>query len=380
MEGSPQRSLAVRALGRLGIVFPDLRRVERRLDEQTKLIRAMSRTITEQSVQLKALRDAQHDAAGRLAKAVDRLAERQEREHRQLRDAIAASDRHREHSLRADGERHKTAMKWRTTFTRQLNAIIRRLFLNVDDVPYPQRLATHRFQLRSQHEEDGYLMALLQAAGPTDRRFVEIGCGRSGGTAAVLAFECGWSGLMIDANPDAIVRLSRLFSANDQVVPIHTEVTPSNVNDLLRDHGMTGEIDLLSIDIDSYDYWVLDALSEVSPRVLVLEYNAGFGPERSVTIPLGQSLQDVPKGYSGASLVALTTLAARKGYRLIACEYSGANAFYLRHDVAPEVPALEPARAYRPQLSRVELDEERELGPEELLRRIDERRLPLVEV
>ena len=51
--------------------------------------------------------------------------------------------------------------------------------------------------------------------------------------------------------------------------------------------------------------------------------------------------------YYGASLAALTRLSTRKGYRLVAVEPSGVNAFFLRDDVAPHVPACEPVRAYR---------------------------------
>ncbi len=40
-------------------------------------------------------------------------------------------------------------------------------------------------------------------------------------------------------------------------------------------------------------------------------------------------------------------MSARKGYRLVAVEPAGVNAFFLRHDVATHIPACDPARAYR---------------------------------
>ena len=48
-----------------------------------------------------------------------------------------------------------------------------------------------------------------------------------------------------------------------------------------------------------------------------------------------------------ASLAAMTQLSARKGYRLVAVEPTGVNAFFLRNDVAPEIPACDPAHVYR---------------------------------
>jgi hypothetical protein len=91
--------------------------------------------------------------------------------------------------------------------------------------------------------------------------------------------------------------------------------------------------------------------------VLVLEYNALFGPERRVTIPLDQPLAATPKGYNGASLAALTDLASRKGYRLVACENAGVNAFFLRADVVPDIQAVPPAEAFKPLRNRLDLDD-----------------------
>jgi hypothetical protein len=113
----------------------------------------------------------------------------------------------------------------------------------------------------------------------------------------------------------------------------------------------------LSIDIDSYDYWVLEALTVASPRVLIVEYNAGLGAERALTIPREARLDDVPKQYRGASLAAIEKLARRKGYRLVVCEPTGANAFFLRDDVAPQVPKVSVANAYRPPTDRWSLEE-----------------------
>src|SRR5690606_15249583 len=144
-------------------------------------------------------------------------------------------------------------------------------------------LNARRFRLRSQNEEDGVLFALLEHAGWGGCRFVEIGSGKSGGTAAALARDCGWTGLMIERSAAAVVRAQKKFEANLGVTVIAVAVMPGNINALLEAHGYAGEVDLLSIDIDSYDYWLLDALSVTSPRVLVLEYNALFGPERRVT-------------------------------------------------------------------------------------------------
>ena len=117
---------------------------------------------------------------------------------------------------------------------------------------------------------------------------------------------------MVDASRKAIEAVRSECRSNPRVVAVRAKVTPDTVNDLLRRHGMIGEIDFLSVDIDSIDYWLFEALTVCSPRVLVMEYNAHFGQDRAVTLPNAPLLQDVPKGHSGASLAALEQLARHK--------------------------------------------------------------------
>ena len=249
------------------------------------------------------------------------------------------------------GSNQKQEAKWRMVFRRQLNALIRRAYLVDADVPHPMAIGIHRFRLRSQHEEDGITLALLRAAGIRHRTFVDIGCGGNGGNSGVLAYELGWSGLMVDANPKSVAASARLFSTNPGVRVVKARLTTATIDPLLIKHDAAGEVDFMSIDIDSFDYWLLKAITACSPRVLVMEYNALFGPDRSVTVPDTPRPPVAPKGYGGASLAALEKLACAKGYGLVLCEDAGINCFFLRDDVAPDVPRLTAAQAFRPQLA-----------------------------
>jgi hypothetical protein len=230
----------------------------------------------------------------------------------------------------------------------QTEALLR---LSVDEALWPTEpqyvLNYRRFGVTSQNGEEGMLLALLSGLGRPLERFVEIGCGNNGGNSGFFAGELGWEGLMVDRRAEAVAVCRKRFGHNSRLRLVTAIVTPENVDDLVREAGLSGEVDYVSIDIDSVDYWVLEALSVVRPRVLVLEYNAYLGPERSVTVPRDADFTSVPKGYFGASLVALTKLAARKGYRLIACEETGVNAFFLRSDLRPDIPGAEPAAVFR---------------------------------
>ena len=113
--------------------------------------------------------------------------------------------------------------------------------------------------------------------------------------------------------------------------------------------GFAGEVDLLSVDVDGFDYWVWKAITVCSARVMMLEYNSMFGAEKAVTVPYDPKFNRRDHRFCcyGASLNAMTQLSASKGYRLVAVEPTGVNAFFLRNDVAPEISACDPARMYQ---------------------------------
>jgi hypothetical protein len=99
-----------------------------------------------------------------------------------------------------------------------------------------------------------------------------------------------------------------------QVSAVHAFVTPkgdNSLDQLLARLGIGCDIDLLSVDIDGDEYYILDGIERVRPRVIVIEYNP--------TIPPELSLVQVPGAYFGASALALVELASRKGYRFVCC-------------------------------------------------------------
>lgn len=273
--------------------------------------------------------------------------------------------------------------KWRSIFRMQLGALVRGQYIaRRPELTQGAGIRARRFRLRSQHEEDGLILALLDEVGIGPRRFIEIGSGGSGGNSAVLAYDLGWSGLMIEASKRGASVARELFRHNAGVVVLQKFASADNINSLIKQAGFVGEVDLLSLDVDSIDYWLFDALDVekiVQPRLIVAEYNAHFGPERRVTLPNTPKPEDAPKPYFGASLAALTAVAERKGYRLVLCEDYGVNAFFLRNDLAPDIPGLRPGQAYRPMRRRLGGDED-EPHVEDVYALADAARLSIIEV
>lgn len=239
-------------------------------------------------------------------------------------------------------------------------------------------LAAHEAKVYSQYGEDGILLFLFSKIGAPHKTFVEFGVndGRECNTAN-LSLNFGWRGLLIEGDPTAYRRADAFYkslltgAARERVRIVPGLALPENINGLLRDNGMAGEIDLLSIDIDSFDYWVWKAIDAAAPRVVVMEYNGIFGPYRPVTIPYDKSFDRfrAHRGgyYYGTALAALVKLGAEKGYAFVGCETSGGvNAFFVRKDLAERagLRALTAKEGYAPQARRTGSQTQEELFKE----------------
>ena len=229
----------------------------------------------------------------------------------------------------------------------------------------------------SQNGEDGIVAWLLAQVGAPRRTFVEFGI--EDGTecnTANLSRTFGWSGLLLEADAALAEQARSFYSGFPGVRVVTARVTPANIDALLREHG-PGEVDLLSVDIDGNDLWVWRGLTAIEPRVVVIEYNASFGPSRSVTVPEADGFdryrEHASGFYHGASLAALARVGADKGYALVGCDSRGANAFFvLRSLLGDAVREVEPAAAFRPLWERAHLPVEEQFA--------QIRHLPLVEV
>src|SRR5262245_38103799 len=211
----------------------------------------------------------------------------------------------------------------------------------------PKRLLRYGFKLYSQNDEDGIIQEIFRRIGTGNRTFVEFGV-ESGVecNSAKLLVE-GFRGLWIEAKADHVAAVRQRFASfiqDGKLKLLGAAVTAENIDALLHKADVTGDIDLLGIDIDYNDYWVWKAISAVRPRVVVIEYNASLRPPLSITVPYDPEGSWDGSNFYGASLEALTRLGADKGYRLVGCSIAGVNAFFVRADLCG-TKFLEPATA-----------------------------------
>ncbi len=210
------------------------------------------------------------------------------------------------------------------------------------------------FRVFSQFGEDGIIQFLVQRVPIGNQVFVEFGVeDYAESNTRFLLVHDAWRGLIIDAGTAHRRFLEDSRLAWRTTVDAATAfIDRENVNAVIRAGGVSGEIGLLSIDIDGNDYWVLEAIDSVSPQILVAEYNSVFGPERAVTVPYDPGFERGSKHFShlywGASLEALARAADRKGLALVGGNRAGNNAFFVRREALGDIPERTAAQCWRP--------------------------------
>lgn len=219
---------------------------------------------------------------------------------------------------------------------------IRRYLAKTPLRPIYRRL---RWRLRvareSQSNESIILQQLLKTvdAPPT---FVEFGFHASEFNCIRLARRA--RGLLIDGDTQSVAA-SREFLPKG-IEAVDKFLTLENL-DFIR--NKFPQIGVLSIDVDGNDYWFLEALIETKPSIIIVEYNATLGL-RPITVPYDAAFdrhQKHPSGwYHGASITALSQLAAKHGYGLAAVSDGGQNLFFTR------TGSLDPAANWRPNVLR----------------------------
>ena len=195
---------------------------------------------------------------------------------------------------------------------------------------------TWEFSGFSQNGEDGILDVLRRRLKDTNRYVVEVGAadGTENNSSWLLLAE-RYEGLMIEGDPRQSARARRnvaRYSIGSACVSMF--VTLGTVNELLEKVVYT-DPDVFSLDIDGNDYHIANALFDrgFRPKIVSVEYNSAFGPERSVTSAYKDDFRRTAAHpshlYYGVSVTAWKTFFAKHGYRFVTVDSNGVNAFFV---------------------------------------------------
>jgi hypothetical protein len=200
----------------------------------------------------------------------------------------------------------------------------------------PKDVRTWEFSAFSQNGEDGIIDRLLSELERPNRYFVEIGASDGlENNSSCLAYVKKYDGVMVEGDQFKAANSKRfLQSHNWGVRHLNLFVSPETAPTLLAE-CLSLDPDFFSLDIDGNDFYVAEACfnAGLRPKVVCVEYNSAFGPDRSVTIPY-QAAFDYKKAhpsalYYGVSVKGWQTFFSKRGYRFVTVDSRGINAFFV---------------------------------------------------
>jgi len=199
----------------------------------------------------------------------------------------------------------------------------------------------------SESNEGSILRSLIDKIPIKHRAFLDIGAGSGfyGSNTIDLLLNNRFNGVFIEGDRN---NLHKLRSEIESVSSIRKRqyllhegyVSSDNINSLVQSFNGFNGFDVVSIDIDSIDFWVWKALDSIHPAIVIVEFQCIFKANESLVSPNMARQGFVQRNGStycisnSASLSAFVKLGHEKGYTLVAVSDSGFNAFFVKNDLA----------------------------------------------
>lgn len=193
-------------------------------------------------------------------------------------------------------------------------------------------LLEHKRIENSQHGEDGILEKIFELIGTENKVCCEFGAwdGIHLSNVYHLVKTHGWKPVMIEADREKFVDLETNYADIPGAVLINEFVNlegEGTLDSMLARAGAPTDLDLLSIDVDSFDYHIWNGLNDFRPRVVVIEHNPAVPEDVFFVQPADTGVRQ------GASLLALSELGKAKGYELVCV--TGTNGIFVREEFFP---------------------------------------------
>ena len=198
-----------------------------------------------------------------------------------------------------------------------------------------KNLIPYGFKVFSQTDEDGIINEIFKRIGTTNKKFLEFGVNASKNNTTFLLLN-NWTGVWLEISPLKIIRIKNKYKIplkNNSLRIYKKKITAENINKVIKSLQLKGVIDLFSIDIDGNELYLLNKLSQIRPRVIVVEYNSKFPPPFKKSIKYSPNFIWKYDDYLGSSLQLLVDNLKKKNYALVGCNISGVNAFFVKKEL-----------------------------------------------
>jgi hypothetical protein len=196
------------------------------------------------------------------------------------------------------------------------------------------RFMNLRRDIWSQNGEDGILAHLLDRLNIRHGWVCEFGAADGrwlSNTWAIVETKKFWA-VYIEADEGKAKGLMELGKQYANVIPICTKLSPNlsadpaSLDSVLSRTPIPKDFEVLSIDIDSFDYWVWKHCEKYRPKIVIIEINSGISPYKT------DFIHGAHKGtIVGTAYLPMVYLGLSKGYRLVC--HTG-NLIWIRSDLA----------------------------------------------
>lgn len=180
----------------------------------------------------------------------------------------------------------------------------------------------------SQNGEDGIIREMLKRLNITNGWVCEFGAwdGINFSNTYNLVKQ-NFNAVYIEGDINKYKDLLKTVQNNPNIIPINAYVdhndTPNSLDNILKRTRIPIDFDILSIDIDSYDYQVWKNLKNYKPKIVIIEINSSIDVNNEVHI-------HTPKKYNGTAFKPMLKLGIEKGYKFVL--HTG-NMFFIRNDL-----------------------------------------------
>lgn len=197
----------------------------------------------------------------------------------------------------------------------------------------------------SHNDEQQYIQYLLSILNLRDNTYVDVGAsdGIEMSNTYFLA-QNNWNGLCVEYNPIKYESLINNYKEFHNIRYSNRKVTPNTILDILT-NNTPNIFDFLNLDIDGYDYHILDKLlTKYTPKIICTEINEKIPPPIKFTVSYSDTYTWNDAPFFGQSIEMVQDLCNNHNYSIVNVEYN--NVFLVTNTIKHNLKILNTKEAW----------------------------------